>query len=167
MLGHHPVRKTLVPQQHGVHANDQHLLVVRAIKNPDLSPFRHYIVAAPQKIMIQFFVGRGFKRMDVAALWIHAGHHVLHGAVLARRVHPLKDQQHRPAILGIELLLHLARQGTVLFRQFLGVLLGFHTLALGWAKSFRWNLLPFVMQKGSASRVASLISFRSFISTEV
>ncbi len=31
---------------------------------------------------------------DLAALRIHAGHHVLDGAVLAGGVHGLKDQQH-------------------------------------------------------------------------
>ena len=90
--------------------------------------------------MIQFFAGRRLKRMDVAALWIHAGHHVLDGAVLARRVHPLKDQQQRPAILSVELLLHLARQGTVLFRQFLRVLLGFHSLRFPGVEVFQMEL---------------------------
>jgi hypothetical protein len=35
---------------------------------------------------------------------------VLDGAVLAGRIHRLEDQQHRPAVLGIQLVLHLRQQ---------------------------------------------------------
>ena len=49
----------------------------------------------------------GLKRMHLAALRIDAGHHVLDRAVLAGRIHRLEDQQHRPAILRVELLLQL------------------------------------------------------------
>ena len=57
--------------------------------------------------MVEFFAGGRLERNDLAALRIDAGHDVLDGAVFSRRVHRLKNQQHGPAVLGIEHVLQL------------------------------------------------------------
>src|SRR5262249_15894674 len=64
--------------------------------------------------MIEFFGSGGFKAIDLAALRIDARHNVLDGAVLARRMHSLKDHQERVAVRGIHQVLQT--------REFLGVL---------------------------------------------
>jgi hypothetical protein len=49
-----------------------------------------------------------------AALRVDAGHHVLDGAVLARGIHRLKDQQDGPRALRVQFFLHCAQAlGTV------------------------------------------------------
>ena len=58
--------------------------------------------------------------MDVAALRIDAGHHVLDGAVLAGGIHRLEDQQHRPAILRVEPLLQAGHALAALLEHLLG-----------------------------------------------
>ena len=54
---------------------------------------------------------------------VHARHHVLDRAVLARGVHRLEDQQQRPAILRVEHLLQLAQALDVLRERRPGLLL--------------------------------------------
>ena len=48
--------------------------------------------------------------MHVAALRVHSGHDVLDDAVLARRVHRLKNQQHRPLVLRVKLVLKIRQR---------------------------------------------------------
>ena len=55
-------------------------------------------------------------------LRVDARHDVLDRAVLARRVHRLEDQQHRPAVLGVELLLQLGEALHAELQQRLGLL---------------------------------------------
>src|SRR6202167_4577033 len=146
-----------------MHPHDQHFLIIRAIEDADLTALGHHVVATPQKIMIQFFAGRRFERMNIATLRIHSGHDVLDGAVFAGRVHALKNQQQRPAILGVEFFLHLAGKTPLCSSNFPACFLDFTPLVSAGSKSLRRNLLPFVTQNGSASRVASAMSFRSFM----
>src|SRR5450755_3672926 len=49
-------RYLFILQQHRVHADDQHFLIVRAIKYPDLSALGHHLVAAPKKTVTSFSV---------------------------------------------------------------------------------------------------------------
>ena len=69
--------------------------------------------------MSEFFLGRRLEGKNLATLRIHTAHHVLDGAILARRVHRLKNQQQPPAILRVELVLQLCKlQGGVLQQLF-------------------------------------------------
>ena len=66
----------------------------------------------PSKILsrektLELLGGRLLEADDVAALRVHARHHVLDRTVLARRVHRLHHEQHRPAVLRVQLVLHL------------------------------------------------------------
>jgi len=73
--------------------------------------------------VVQLLRARRFERVDVAALWIDAGHDVLDGAVLASGVHGLKDEQQSPAVLRVKHLLEVAEAGDAVFEQALGSVL--------------------------------------------
>src|SRR5215469_10181885 len=104
--------------------NDQHLFVIRPVENADLSSLRHNLMGPPKIIVVQFLVTRRLEGMYVASLRIHAGHDVFNGGVFAGRVHTLKNEEQSPAILGIELFLHLANDRTAFLEQVLSMLLG-------------------------------------------
>jgi hypothetical protein len=67
-------------------------------------------LTAPEIVVVEIGGGRRLERVDLAALRVDARHDVLDRAVLAGRVHGLEDQQQRPAILGVELVLQLRQQ---------------------------------------------------------
>src|SRR4029434_5507527 len=61
------------------------------------------MLAAPPEIIVVEFLGRRLlERHYLAALRVDAGHHMLDGAILARRVHSLEDEEHGPAVLRVE-----------------------------------------------------------------
>src|SRR5713226_45906 len=128
VLGHQRVRQLLRSQKAGMHAHHQHFFIIRAIENSDFPARGRHLVAAPEIIVIQFLVARRLERMHVAALRIHAGHHVFDRAVLAGGVHALKNQQQRPHILRVQLLLHLREHLAALPQHALRVLLRFHSV---------------------------------------
>src|SRR5262249_12655674 len=66
--------------------------------------------APPQEVVCQVFRRRGLEGVDLAALRVDAGHDVLDGTVLAGRVHRLEDEQHRPAVVGVEDVLQLGQR---------------------------------------------------------
>ena len=68
--------------------------------------------------MIELFARRRLERMDLAALRVDPGHHVLDRAVFAGGIHRLKDQQHRPSILRVETLLQVGHLLAPLFEHF-------------------------------------------------
>ena len=61
----------------------------------------------PKKIVVQFFSAWLLETENLASFRIHAGHHVLDGAVFAGSIHALKNQQHRIAIVSREQILPL------------------------------------------------------------
>src|SRR5216683_5650299 len=55
--------------------------------------------------------------MNLAALRVDAGEYAVDGAILAGGVHALKDQQQRPAILGVKFFLKIAQAFSVGFEN--------------------------------------------------
>ena len=106
-----------------MHLDDQHFFVVRAVEDADPAPLGQRLHAPPEEVVVQLFGRRLLERIDLAALRIDARHHVLDRAVLAGRVHGLKDHQQRPGIVGIEQLLGLGQRRHVLRQDLLGQLL--------------------------------------------
>src|SRR5580704_2983346 len=88
-----------------VHADDQHLLVVRPIEDADPPALRQFPSGAPKKIVFQFGWAGMFEAEYLAALRVDPGHDVPDSAVLSRRIHGLKDQQDGIAIGRVEKLL--------------------------------------------------------------
>src|SRR5438445_845035 len=106
-------------------ANDEDFLVIRAIKDADPAAFVQAAGGSPKEIVLQLLGARMFETEDLAALGIDAGHHVLDGAVFSRRIHGLKNQQHRIAHVGVEEALQLAQFRLMFFEKFLILILRF------------------------------------------
>src|SRR5262249_54396951 len=81
---------------------DEDLLVVRPVEDADPSPLGQALGVTPHEVVVQILARGLFEREDLAALWIYSRHDVLDGAILAGRVHRLKYEQQRPAVLGVE-----------------------------------------------------------------
>ncbi len=99
------VRDRFAAKNFGMHANDQHLLVIGSVEDADPPAFRQIAGGAPEKVVLQFGWAGMFEAEHLAALRVDPGHHVLDGAVFSRRVHRLKDQQDGIAIGRVEKLL--------------------------------------------------------------
>ena len=92
-----------------MHADDQHFFVIRTIEDADMAALGQKPRGLPQEVMFQLLGAGMFEAEDLAALRIDARHHVLDGAVFAGRVHGLKNQQQRVAIVGVQQILLLAQ----------------------------------------------------------
>src|SRR5579864_371362 len=124
ILGHQSWRNSLILQQLGMDPNHQNLFVVRPVEDADPAALRYPLHGAPQTIVVQFFRRWSLERIHLYTLRIHARHHVLDGAILAGRVHGLKNEQHSPVILSIELALQLSHGRDACGQKLLSVLLG-------------------------------------------
>src|SRR4029450_11331070 len=98
-------RQFLLRQKFGMHPDDEHLFIITTIKDSDLTTIRQALHASPEIIVVQVLARGRFEGIHLATLWISPLHDVLDGAVFAGRVHRLKDQQHRPLVLRVELVL--------------------------------------------------------------
>src|SRR5215469_9367664 len=105
VFAHEARRQFLFCQKFGMHANDEYLLVVTAVKNSDVAAVRKVFHAAPEIIVVQILGRRRLEGIDLTTLWIYAGHDMLDGAVFARGVHCLKNQEQRPLVLSIQFIL--------------------------------------------------------------
>ena len=94
-----------------MHAHHQHFLVMRAIENADAPALGDVLAGAPQKIVGDLLGAGRLVGVYLAALRIDAGHHVLDHAVLSRRIHALKHDQHGPSAMGIKTLLQFGDAG--------------------------------------------------------
>ena len=97
-----------------MHAQDQHLLVIGAVEDADVAALRQVAGGAPEEIVLQLLGARMLVAEHLATLRIDAGHHVPDGAVLARRVHRLEDEQHGVAVGAVEQLLLIAQAPDVI-----------------------------------------------------
>ena len=86
-------RDSLAVQNLSVDASDEHLFVIGAIEDADLSARGQIAYGAPQEVMIQFLPCWLFETVNFTTLRINPGHHMFDGAVFSRRVHRLKDQK--------------------------------------------------------------------------
>src|SRR4029453_9762435 len=90
-----------------VDSNDDHFLVIGAVEDANPAALRQHAETTPQAIVVEIVRGGDAKGVHLTPLWIDARHHVLDGAVFSSRIDGLKNQEHRPPILGVEPLLHL------------------------------------------------------------
>src|SRR5580704_17440703 len=108
-----------------MHADDQHLLVIGSVEDADPSALREISGRAPEKVVLQFRRARMLETEYLASLRIDAGHHMLDGAVLASRVHGLKNQQERMMNGRVEKLLLCAQARDMVRQQFPVLFFGF------------------------------------------
>jgi hypothetical protein len=74
----------------------------------------------------------------------------------------LKDQQQRPAILCVELFLHLAGHGAALLDQLLGMFFGFHAVGVGWVEILEAELITLRNTIGRGEATCFLQKFAVF-----
>ena len=65
--------------------------------------------ASPEEVVLELLGAGMLEAEDLAALRIDAGHHMLDGAVLARGVHRLEDDEQRVAVVRVQHGLPLAQ----------------------------------------------------------
>ena len=95
-------RQLLAVEDLIVDTDDEHFLVVGAVEDADLAASRKASCGTPEVVVVEL-LGRGLlERVDAHALRIDAAHHVPDGAVLARGVHGLEDDQQPICVLGGE-----------------------------------------------------------------
>jgi hypothetical protein len=92
-------------------AHHERLLVVAPIEDADAAAFGEGLETAPEVVVIEFLAGRHLEGEYLAALRVDARHHVLDGAVLARGIHGLEDEEHGPTVLRVEHILKLGERG--------------------------------------------------------
>ena len=110
-----------------MHSHDEHLLVMRAVEDPDLAAGGQPLRVAPQEVVVEL-LGRGnLEAVHVDALRIDAAHHVADRPVLARRVQRLKHDQHTPRVLRSQPRLILSQQPHPILEQRDPLLLLLHT----------------------------------------
>ena len=93
-----------------MHPDDEHLLVVGPVEDADPAPPGQRALVTPEEVVVQFFGGGLFEGTDGDRLRVDTAHHVLDGAVLARGVQSLEDQQHAEGVLGGEPVLILGEK---------------------------------------------------------
>jgi hypothetical protein len=103
-----------------MHTHDQSLLVIAAVEDTDTATLGEALHAAPEIIVIEIFAGGRLERVNLTPLRINARHHMLDRAVFTRRIHRLENEQHRPAVLGIQHVLHLCEDLHSHGERFLG-----------------------------------------------
>src|SRR5262245_28201830 len=89
-----------------VHHED--FLVIGTVEDADASPLRKLLLAAPEVVVVQILGGGRLKRSHLATLRVYARHYMSDRAILSSGVHRLKNEQHSPAVLGIE---HVLQSG--------------------------------------------------------
>jgi hypothetical protein len=129
-----------------MHPDDEDLFIVAAIKYSNLPTIWEALHAAPEIIVIEIFSGRRLEGVDMATLRIHSGHNVFDGAILAGRVHRLKQQKHAPLVLGVKLILQFREgqnsRGERFFGSGLVFLLG-EFKGIAWVDILKSKILPF------------------------
>ena len=100
-FSHQRQRDFLLPEHFRVDAHHQHFLVIGAVEDANAAALGQADRGPPQKIVVELLRRRRLERMDLAALRVDAVEHAVDRAILARRIHALKDQQQRPAILRV------------------------------------------------------------------
>ena len=97
-----------------MNANDEDFFVIRPVEDGDSASFRGSPSRSPEKVVQPFLFGWCLETEYVDSLGIDAGHHVLDGAVLARRVEGLKNNDDRILLARPQQLLSLGQAGHIL-----------------------------------------------------
>src|SRR5215471_2444980 len=91
VLGHERFGNSLVLQQIGMDAHDQHFFIIRAVENADMAALRKTHGGSPEKIVLQFLERWLLEGKYLTALRIDSRHNVLDGAVLSGSIQCLED----------------------------------------------------------------------------
>ena len=114
-----------------MHPRHQAFLIIGTVEDADAAALRQRNHAAPHEVVVEFVGGRLLEGSDLAALRIDAFEDALDGAVLARRIHALKDHEQRPAVLRVKPLLEIVQPLAVGFEDLFGLVLVETALVVG------------------------------------
>ena len=95
-------RECFAGEDGGMDANDTEFFVIRAIENPDPTALWQRFRRSPKVIVCEFFRRWRLEARHIDTLRVHARHHVFDRAVLPRRIHALKNDQHRTLTLRVK-----------------------------------------------------------------
>ena len=94
----------------GMDADDEDFLVIRAVEDADAPALgQAIVVCARESRGPSSFSARVLEAVYLAALRVHARHHVLDDAVLAGRIKRLKDEEQRVGVGRVQAILQLAQ----------------------------------------------------------
>src|SRR3984957_19061915 len=123
-----------------VNANDEDILVVRAVEYDDFAASRRGLVRSPQKIVRSLFRGGLFEGCNAATLRVHGAQNVIDGAVFAAGVEGLKADEKRMAVFSVKQVLQLSELFLVMLDLIGSGLLAFVTAAEGRVKFLEFDL---------------------------
>ena len=102
--------KSILPDRCGhelLDANDEHILVVRAVEDADAALARGGGVDPPQEVVAELLLGRHAERRHPRPLRVEGGPDLANQAVLAAPIQCLEHDEQRLAGLGPQLLLEV------------------------------------------------------------
>src|SRR5271166_4461992 len=112
-------RQALRREDFRMNPDDQHLLVIRTVEDADLAALRQIAGGAPQEVVLELDRARMLVAEHLAALRIDPRHHVCDDAILAGRIHGLKNEQYGVAAGRVQELLPGAELLHVLLQELL------------------------------------------------
>src|ERR1700736_1242520 len=92
---------------------------MRTVEDADHAAPRQLLFVAPEVVVVQLLLRGNLEGMDVDPLRIDAAHHVLDGAVFARRIKALEHDEERVGILGGQPVLVFGEERDTLLEQLL------------------------------------------------
>src|SRR5579871_37205 len=116
--------------------------------------------------MLELKVRGCLERKNLAALRIDTAHYVFDRAVLAGRIHRLKNEEHRPPILGIKLVLEFCHARDAVGEGLLGMILRMPMAGIGRIEVLELEMLSVINAEG-IGEFLGLHSFSSLIKTLV
>jgi hypothetical protein len=115
-----------------MYPNDEDLLVVRPIEDPDLAAAGQPLCEPPEVVMIKFLTRGNLEAVYRHTLRIDAAHHMPNRAVLTGSVESLQHDEYAVGVLGIKPSLILRKQLNAARQQLLALLLGPHVALERW-----------------------------------
>src|SRR5262245_32986957 len=93
-----------------MHADDEHLLVVRPVEDPDLSARRQPLLIAAEEVLVELALGGDLEALHAHTLRVDAAHHVADRPVLSCGIERLDHDEHAVCVLSREARLVLRQQ---------------------------------------------------------
>jgi len=103
-------RQLLVLQQLRMYANDEYLLVIRPIEDPNLATSGQPLCEAPEIVVIKLRTRGNLEAVHRHTLRIDAAHHMPNRSVLTGSVERLKHNEHAVSVIRVQPGLILSQQ---------------------------------------------------------
>ena len=98
-----------------MHADNQNIFVMRAIKNGDFAPSRSRGLNTPEKVVSELFLGRLLEVCNTASVGIHRAYDMPDDSILAAGIKGLKNNEQRALSFRKQALLKIAHLQSQVF----------------------------------------------------